>query len=228
MYHIKSNKPLPAVTIGMVDDYRTRPASTVNCSSQGIHLSGRTAANEDEGDIGMKFDAQVQALGSAALGPQCASGKMIVPTGHHNSLTVILATGTEYDQKKGNAGHGYSFRGRLPNDSVLETVNKVSKKCYGTILKRHIQDHQKYYNRFSLELPDPYNSADIDSATLFKGYTTEKGDPFVENLVVDYGKYMYIASSRPGSLPPNLQGKWAASVNPAWSSDYHIDVNVQM
>jgi alpha-L-fucosidase 2 len=43
-----------------------------------------------------------------------------------------------------------------------------------------------------------------------------------------YGRYLLIASSRPGTLPANLQGKWNDSNVPAWRSDYHIDVNLQM
>lgn len=104
----------------------------------------------------------------------------------------------------------------------------MSKKSYNTILQSHVKDHGEWFNKFTLDLPDPHNSADVDTMDLLTNYSTEKGDPFVENLLIEYGQYMFIASSRPGSLPPNLQGSWAPDGNPAWSSDYHIDVNVQM
>ncbi|KAJ6437332.1 alpha-fucosidase [Purpureocillium lavendulum] len=228
VYHISSTKALPDVTVGIIDNYRTSPASTSTCSSSGVHLSGRTAANQGMGNIGMKFDAQLQKIGREQR-PSCTKdGKMVIRGGHEKSVTFVLATGTEYDPKKGNAQNKYSFRGRDPYPTVLETIKKVSKRSYGNLLQDHIKDHQTWYNKFSLDLPDPSRSADVDTAKLLTEYTTDKGDPFVENLIVDYGKYMYIASSRHGSLPPNLQGKWAPSVNPAWSSDYHIDVNVQM
>ncbi|PWI65278.1 hypothetical protein PCL_07201 [Purpureocillium lilacinum] len=228
VYRIASNKPLPDVTVGIIDDYRTSPASQSTCSSDGVHLSGRTAANQGMGEIGMKFDAQVQAIGSGVRGSCTKDGKMVVRGGHTKSVIFVLATGTEYDSKRGNAENKYSFRGEQPYPEVIDTIKKASKRTYDSLLKDHIRDHQEWYNLFALDLPDPNKSADVDTAKLLTEYTTDKGDPFVENLIVDYGKYMYIASSRPGSLPPNLQGKWAPSVNPAWSSDYHIDVNVQM
>lgn len=229
VYHIKSSKLLPEVTVGLVDNTRTRPKTNSTCSSHGVHLSGRTAAEEGFGDIGMKFDAQVQALASAHLQARCGDdGTMIIPGGKTKSVTFILATGTEYDASKGNAAHDYSFRGDLPYASIMKTIDNASKRCYSSMLKDHIADHHRWMSLFRLDLPDPNGSANVDTAQLLTDYTWDKGDPFVENLMVDYGKYMYIASSREGSLPPNLQGVWAPDLAPAWSSDYHIDINVQM
>ena len=47
-------------------------------------------------------------------------------------------------------------------------------------------------------------------------------------LLFQFGRYLLISSSRPGSLPANLQGKWCDSNNPSWRSDYHTNVNLQM
>ncbi|KAK0757339.1 LOW QUALITY PROTEIN: hypothetical protein N5P37_010060 [Trichoderma harzianum] len=229
VYHVSSNKPLPQITFGLVDNYRTNPPSTVKCSSSGIWLSGRTVADDGEGLIGMKIDAQARALPSAGLKATCNSnGQTVLSTKSVKSVTIVVASGTEYDATKGNAAHNYSFRGADPYPGVVKTVSAVSKKNYNTILQSHVKDHGEWFNKFTLDLPDPHNSADVDTMDLITNYTTEKGDPFVENLLIEYGQYMFIASSRPGSLPPNLQGSWAPDGNPAWSSDYHIDVNVQM
>ncbi|KAL6796672.1 glycoside hydrolase family 95 protein [Trichoderma sp. SZMC 28012] len=229
VYHVSSNKPLPQITFGLVDNYRTNPPSTVKCSSSGIWLSGRTVADDGEGLIGMKIDAQARALPSAGLKATCNSnGQTVLSTKSVKSVTIVVASGTEYDATKGNAAHNYSFRGADPYPGVVKTISAVSKKSYNTILQSHVKDHGEWFNKFTLDLPDPHNSADVDTMDLLTNYSTEKGDPFVENLLIEYGQYMFIASSRPGSLPPNLQGSWAPDGNPAWSSDYHIDVNVQM
>ncbi|KAK4069115.1 CAZyme family GH95 [Trichoderma harzianum] len=229
VYHVSSNKPLPQITFGLVDNYRTNPPSTVKCSSSGIWLSGRTVADDGEGLIGMKIDAQARALPSAGLKATCNSnGQTVLSTKSVKSATIVVASGTEYDATKGNAAHNYSFRGADPYPGVVKTISAVSKKSYNTILQSHVKDHGEWFNKFTLDLPDPHNSADVDTMDLLTNYSTEKGDPFVENLLIEYGQYMFIASSRPGSLPPNLQGSWAPDGNPAWSSDYHIDVNVQM
>lgn len=221
--------PLPEVTASVTDTYRVRPASTVTCSEKGSHLTGRTEANSGEGDIGMKFDALLTVVGGSKTAHNCTSqGALVVPKGKTNSLTFVVASGTEYDQKKGSAADNYSFRGVDPLPAVQKTAAEAQKKCYSDLLKHHAKDHSALFNLFRLDLPDPQNSAGTDTAQLLQDYTRAKGNPFVEGLVIDYGKYMYIASSRPGSLPPNLQGKWSPEVKPAWSADYHIDVNVQM
>lgn len=177
----------------------------------------------------MKLDAQARALPSSGLKAACNSQGQTVLSGKSvTSVTIVVASGTEYDATKGNAANHYSFRGVDPTAGIVRTVNAASKKSYNTILQRHVADHGAWFNKFTLDLPDPNQSADVDTAVLLTNYQTDKGDPFVENLLIDYGKYMFIASSRPGSLPPNLQGSWAPDGNPAWSSDYHIDVNVQM
>jgi alpha-L-fucosidase 2 len=61
--------------------------------------------------------------------------------------------------------------------------------------------------------------------------TTKKGisrDLGLEALLFHYGRYLLISSSRGNTLPANLQGLWNNSPNPAWNSDYHTDINLQM
>lgn len=53
-------------------------------------------------------------------------------------------------------------------------------------------------------------------------------DPYLESMQLDYGRYLFVSSSRNGTMPPNLQGKWAYSLSNAWGADYHVDINLQM
>ena len=62
---------------------------------------------------------------------------------------------------------------------------------------------------------------------LVGAYTMDQGNPYLEWLTFNYGRYM-LASSTRSALPANLQGKWAAGLYPAWSADYHANINVQM
>ncbi|RFU28792.1 hypothetical protein B7463_g7548, partial [Scytalidium lignicola] len=201
VYNLESTSPLPAVTVGLQDNLRTNPTSNLSCDSNGVHLRGQTQA-----DIGMIFDA------------------------HHRTkvITLIFAAGTNYDQKKGNSASNYSFKGIDPEATVLTTIQEASKKSYADIYHAHVQDHGELSGQFTLNLPDPKDSATVPTPQLMAQYTTDAGDPFVESLLFDYGRYLFIASSRPGSLPPNLQGIWTESLTPAWSADYHVDINLQM
>lgn len=58
--------------------------------------------------------------------------------------------------------------------------------------------------------------------------TPSQGDPYVESLLFDYARHLFISSSRDDSLPPNLQGIWEDKVESAWSGDYHANINLQM
>ncbi|KAJ5371889.1 Six-hairpin glycosidase [Penicillium concentricum] len=227
VYYIESSNALPDVTVGLQDLARTAPASKVSCSSAGIRLHGQTQTDPDERDIGMLFDAHVQAVTPSKI--TCNPSNEIVVSGNTaKSLLLLVGTGTNYDQTKGSSADKYSFKGPDPYPNVLSTVQAASKDSYESLRKSHITDHQSSMHKFTLDLPDPKKSAEVDTTTLINGYSTEEGDPFVESLIIDYAKYLFIASSRPGSLPPNLQGNWAPNMAPPWSADYHINVNLQM
>lgn len=176
----------------------------------------------------MIFDARVQALQRNV--ESCTnSGSLLLPSdGRTKAITLIFAAGTNYDQKKGNAANNYSFKGVDPEATVLSTIHAASKKTYANLYNAHVRDHGDLFSQFTLNLPDPNKSANVPTPQLMTEYTTDAGDPFVEALLFDYGRYLFIASSRPGSLPPNLQGIWAEALAPAWSADYHVDINLQM
>ncbi|OQE07116.1 hypothetical protein PENVUL_c015G05694 [Penicillium vulpinum] len=227
VYYIEASDVLPDVTIGFKDQARTTPPSKTSCSSDSIRLHGQTQANTNQGDIGMIFDAHVEVVTPSST--TCTSSNEIVVTGSTaKSLLLLVGTGTNYDQTKGNSVDKYSFKGPDPYPNILSTVQAASKESYQSLLKTHITDHQSWMHKFTLNLPDPKDSAEVDTTTLINGYSTSEGDPFVEGLIIDYAKYLFIASSRPGSLPPNLQGNWAPDMARPWSADYHINVNLQM
>lgn len=223
-YNVQSNKPLPAVTIGLQDNVRSNPSSNSSCDSNGVHLRGQT----QEG-IGMVFDARVQIVNRSKRATCTASHDLTVPAdGRTTTLTVVYAAGTNYDQKKGTKASNYSFKGVDPAPAVVSTIQAAARKSYSSLYNAHVKDHNALFGQFTLNLPDPDNSESVPTATLMENYDYDIGNPFIENLLFDYGRYLFIGSCRPGSLPPNLQGIWTESLTPAWSADYHVDVNVQM
>ena len=141
-----------------------------------------------------------------------------------NSITLILAAGTNYlpDYSKG-------WRGEDPHQMIEKQLKEASLKPYKQLLDRHISDYQSLFNRVNLNLGE--SETVISSLPTDKRLVTyKKGgkDPDLEELFFQYGRYLLISSSRPGSLPANLQGIWNNSNNPPWRSDYHSNINVQM
>ena len=117
-----------------------------------------------------------------------------------------------------------------------KALDKVSKESWKLLKQRHLADYQKYFNRVTIDLgksnPDlvkqDLNQRIQNYRQHAKNLPRPCLDPELEAMLFNYGRYLLISSSRPGSLPANLQGIWNNSNNPAWHSDYHTNINLQM
>ncbi|MCK4998299.1 MAG: glycoside hydrolase family 95 protein [Anaerohalosphaera sp.] len=122
-----------------------------------------------------------------------------------------------------------------PEIVTLRQVEAASEEKYDQLLKRHLEDYQALFGRVSLELPTSIDRAALPTDQRLIAYTlnhSEKkkngGDPGLEAILFNFGRYLMIASSRTGTMPANLQGLWNASTKPAWDCDYHTDINIEM
>ena len=102
----------------------------------------------------------------------------------------------------------------------------VKREWFDKILARHVADYRKYYDRMTLDL----GKGDMTVPTRTRLERVKKGgkDPALVALMFNFGRYLLISSSRPGTLPANLQGIWNNSNKPAWHCDYHTNINIQM
>jgi len=98
---------------------------------------------------------------------------------------------------------------------------------FDELVDRHRQDHAALYDRFSLrlgpELDDPRSTAERLQAVIEGGV-----DPGLEALYAQFGRYLLISSSRPGTQPANLQGIWSQDLLPAWSANWTLNINAEM
>jgi alpha-L-fucosidase 2 len=221
VYRIASESSLPAIRFGFQNNFLNDSLATTSCTHGQLQMMGQLAKP------GMKFTGVAHSIQPSAV--QCDESSLLLSSeSKSTSATIIIAGGTNYDQTHGNKEFGFSFRGEDPGPSVKKAVSAATSRSYEEILARHIADYQTLFNQFSLELPDTSNSSAIETADIISNYDFNQGDPFLESLLVDYGRYLLISSSRDNSLPANLQGRWAASQYPAWSADYHANINLQM
>ena len=111
---------------------------------------------------------------------------------------------------------------------LAKTVDERVKKCagmaYDDLKTRHVEDHQGFFDRVSMDLgeTEPYVATD----DLIDDYRKGEHSTYLETLAFQYGRYLTIAGSR-GTLPSNLVGLWTIG-DSAWTGDYHFNVNVQM
>lgn len=123
------------------------------------------------------------------------------------------------------------YHGDKLKEVALERLNQAAQKGYEAIYINHVQDFQKLAGSVSLKLS---NSLETDGDLLISA-AKEKTKPEnselqrrMAELYFQYGRYLLISSSRPGSQPANLQGIWNDSISPCWDSKYTININTEM
>ncbi len=120
--------------------------------------------------------------------------------------------------------------GKDENKIAAFYLDKAVSKSFSELIKNHLADYHKYFNRVSLDLKDTSknNSTNLPSDERLLAYSKGVYDPWIEKMYFQYGRYLLISSSRPGGVPANLQGIWNKEIRPPWSSNYTININTQM
>lgn len=110
----------------------------------------------------------------------------------------------------------------------LHDLDAATNKTYGQLLEDHVTDHRRLFDRVEFTLGDQVPSAG-ESATDDRLLASKDAqDDDLAALVFHYGRYLMIASSRPGSQPATLQGLWNDQIAPPWGSKYTININTEM
>ena len=172
-------------------------------------------------DNGLKYEAKLVALSDGGT-VSAEEGRLEFK--NCNSLTLLVAAGTDYAMD-----YGRGYRGKEPRVAIEKRLAAAAAMKYEKLKAAHIADYQSLFNRVSLDLgATPAERAALPTDQRKVRQAEKGGDPELEELMFQYGRYLLIACSRPGGLPANLQGLWNDSNNPPWHSDYHANINIQM
>ena len=135
-----------------------------------------------------------------------------------DAVTLYVAAATNFVDYRDVSGDQHK--------RVEGFLRNVSGKRYETVKAAALSDYQVHYERASLSL------SATDSSSLPTNERKEKAqtspDPSLAALAYNFGRYLLISSSRPGTQPANLQGIWNDDQNPAWDSKYTTNINAQM
>jgi len=155
---------------------------------------------------GIKFRVQVKLL---PKGGNCITKDSTLTVRNANEVILILSAITDFEDKK--------------------MVFKENKRSYQKLLKRHISDYQQLFNRLQLSLETRVSEKDsLPTNERLKKFSQDATDNGLLELYYQYGRYLLIASSRPGGLPANLQGIWNQYIQPPWGSNYTTNINTEM
>ena len=189
--------------------------ATVSADGDVLWMNGQLSSG-NPGKEGMKYRVAMRLVskdGAASISPE----KGITLKEGQEAWLVLSAT-TSF------AAKGTDFPGERYAevcDSLLSAVDEVSglEQSHGTA-------HRDLYDRVSLTLPASPDDALPTNERLLR--FVDCPAPGLAALYYNYGRYLLISSTRPGSLPPNLQGLWANGVLTPWNGDYHTNINIQM
>ncbi len=123
-----------------------------------------------------------------------------------------------------------TFRDTDLEKTCLERINRVCQLPYEEVFHTHLEDYTRLFNRVLLNLEDE-NGKEADKLPTDERLERIKQggeDHGLIQLFFQYGRYLLISGSRPGSLPANLQGIWNKDMLPVWDSKYTININTQM
>jgi len=163
---------------------------------------------------GVTFRAVLSALNEG--GHVEVSGSDVIVSSA-NAVTLLLVAGTNY--------HGGD-----PAAKCAKYLRQATKP-YGALKAAQKADHERLFRRVNLELPPPADNPSIDSLPTDERLVRirqGKNDPGLDALYFQFGRYLLMDSSRPGTMAANLQGIWNGSVAPPWDSKYTTKINVEM
>lgn len=170
---------------------------------------------------GLRYEARVRVL---ARGGKVEVRDGAVRLSGCDGAVLLLAAATDYAM---DAAAGW--RGAAPGPRVTAQLDAAAARGFDALLARHVADHRALMDRVAVEWgasPDEVRALPTDRR--LERCKAGEVDPGLEALLFQYGRYLLMASSRRPGLPANLQGLWNDSNKPAWSSDYHSNINVQM
>ncbi len=142
----------------------------------------------------------------------------ILTVANTNEATLYLTAATNY--------RNYNDVSGKPEVKAMDALNQIEVGAYDKVKATHIEDYQKHYNTFDIDLGENR----LDSLTTDQRIVTfnETQDPSLVGLYVQYGRYLLISSSRQGTRPANLQGIWNEELTPPWDSKYTCNINLEM
>ncbi|MBZ4188081.1 glycosyl hydrolase family 95 catalytic domain-containing protein [Niabella beijingensis] len=139
-----------------------------------------------------------------------------------DEATVWITAATNYRNYQDVSGQ--------PAALCKAALQKVQQKDFAAVLRDHVKEYQQYFNTLSVDFSDPSVSsagAQLPTDQRLMQFS-RSGDPEFVALYLQYGRYLLISSSRPGTYPANLQGIWNDLLSPPWGSKYTTNINAEM
>jgi alpha-L-fucosidase 2 len=186
----------------------------VTSDNNDLVLRGRLPDGVDTiAPSGMRFEARVRVI--LPKGGTLKVGDGLLSVSNASEVTILVSMGTDY------------FSSSTYPSIIMTRLNQMQHKSYAQMKRDHTVAYDKLFGRVKLDLGrSSRNNLPIDRRLQL--FAKDQNDPALATLYFQFGRYLLISSTRPGLLPPNLQGLWCNQIQTPWNGDYHLNINLQM
>ncbi|EFR55387.1 glycoside hydrolase family 95 protein [Bacteroides fragilis] len=203
--------------------YAPNPVSTGSMTTDGSNGLTYTAHLDNNG---MQYVVRIYATTKGGTLSN-ADGKITVKDA--DEAVFLITADTDY---KINFDPDFkdpkTYVGVNPAETTRQWMDNAVSMGYDVLFKQHYDDYAALFNRVKLQLNPDQQSTNLPTAKRLQNYRKGQPDFYLEELYYQFGRYLLIASSRPGNMPANLQGIWHNNVDGPWRVDYHNNINIQM
>lgn len=191
-----------------------------------IHVANRESeplqvVYDDWSGEGMNFEVHLQVKNK---GGKVTASDTSISVMNADAVTIYLTEATSFNGYNRSAG----LHGKDPEAEARNDMNTASQKSFEQHRAIHLSDYQSLFNRVTLDLGSDREAEKLPTDQRMLRFNEGKPDPHLVTLYYQYGRYLLIASSRPGGPPANLQGIWNDHVKPPWGSNYTTNINTEM
>jgi alpha-L-fucosidase 2 len=163
----------------------------------------------------LRFESRVRV--TAEGGEVSAADGKVTVTGADSAI-LFIASATNFKRYDDVSGD--------PTAANTTTLTKLQERSFETVRKDHVAEHERLFGRVKLDLGRS-PAADVPTDQRIRNFGKQP-DPALVALHFQFGRYLLISSSRPGSQPANLQGIWNEQLMAPWGGKYTVNINTQM
>lgn len=175
---------------------------------------------------GMKFAFRIKAIHKGGT-LKAEDDRLIVKDA--DEVVFLLTADTDYKMNfNPDFKDSKAYVGNDPEQTTQAMMKQALQKGYDELYRNHKNDYTSLFNRVRLQLNPEENSPNLPTYQRLANYKKGMPDYQLEQLYYQFGRYLLIASSRPGNMPANLQGIWHNNLDGPWRVDYHNNINIQM
>lgn len=211
--HLSADKP---ASLSFNAYYSTpQPRAVIKTTSdKELIMSGTTMGHETvKGKVQFKGITRIKKEGG-----QLSTTDTSLVVNNATSATIYISIATNFNKYNDLSG---DENGRAEN-----YLNKAYQKEFNDLLKSHVTNYRKYFDRVRLDLGTT-EAAKLPTDERLKNFNSVY-DPQLVTLYYQFGRYLLISASQPGGQPATLQGIWNGGMHPPWDSKYTININTEM